>query len=134
MNDVSMFKGLLRNQLLLFYPEVMLDSDDVRAAMEGQNGLLDDAVLRRLQENNIAISRIYDTGLERLQQLQSAWKRQPEAVVRSGSAAVSLAHAIVRLNAVYHKYFAAIPAVAQPGEVTLASPADGGAGSIPSDK
>ncbi len=105
-NDVTMYKSLLRNQLILFYPEFMLDSDEIRAALEGQSGLLDASVLRRFQENNVAIGQIHDAGLDRLQRFQTAWKRQPEVVIRSGSVATSVAHALARLNALYQQHFA----------------------------
>jgi hypothetical protein len=116
MRDLSMYKGLLRNELLLFYPQTMLDSDEVRMSMEGQNGMLDDTVLRRFQENNVAIAQVHDAGLDRLQQFQSVWKRQPEAVIRSGSVAVSIAHSIARLNALYREFFAAPQPVFAPSE------------------
>jgi hypothetical protein len=106
MNNVTMYKSLLRNQLVLFYPEFMLDSDEIRAALEGQSGLLEESVLRRFQENGIAIGQIHDLSLDRLQQFQSTWKRQPEAVIRSGSVATSVAHALARLNALYQGHFA----------------------------
>jgi len=123
MNDVNMYKALLRNQLILFYPQVMLDSDEVRAAMEGQSGLLDETVLRRLQENNVAVAQVHDIGLHRLEQFQNVWKLQPEAVVRSGSVAASVAHAITRLNALYREYFATLPPVSTPPEPSSANPA-----------
>jgi len=88
-------------------------------AMEGQNGMLDEVVLRRFQENNFAIAQIYDAGLSRLGQFQSVWKQQPEAVVRSGSVAVTVAHAISRLNALYREFFAAPPPVSAPPDAGL---------------
>ncbi len=123
MNDVSMFKGLLRNQLLLFYPEVMLESDEVRAAIEGQSGLLDEAVLRRFQENNVAIAQVHDAGLARLERFQSVWKRQPEVAIRSGSVGVNMAHAVARLNALYQEYFATRVPVSMPQEPAPANAA-----------
>jgi hypothetical protein len=113
MGDVTMYKALIRNQLNLFYPEFMLDSDDIRAALEGQSGLLDQAVVRRFQEQNVAVAQIHDLGLDHLQKFQSAWNRQPEVVVRSGSVSTSVAHATARLNTLYREFFAApIPAPA----------------------
>ena len=44
---------------------------------------------------------------------------QPEAVRRSGTIAATLAHALMRLNALYDKYFA-LPAIA--GEELQISP------------
>ena len=111
LSEVTMYKALMRNQLNLFYPEFMLDSDEIRAALEGQSGLLDDSVVRRFQEHNVAVAQIHDIGLDRLQSFQAAWERQPEAVVRSGSVSTSVAHATARLNALYQEYFASPPPV-----------------------
>jgi len=106
MADVTMYKSLLRNQLNLFYPEFMLDSDEIRSAVEGLNGLLDQSVVRRFQENNVAVAQIHDIGLDRLQGFKSSWQRQPEMVVRSGSVSASMAHAVARLNTLYRDFFA----------------------------
>jgi len=135
MNDLSMYKGLLRNELSLFYPEAMLDLDEVRAAMEGQRGLLDETVLRRFQENNVAITQVHHTGMTRLQQFQSDWKRQPEPVIRSGSVAVSVAHAVTRLNALYREFFAAPPTLpVPPSDNTQVSPGDANSGPASTDR
>jgi hypothetical protein len=105
LNRVSTFKMLLQAQLMLFYPETMLDSDDVRAMLAGQSGLLDENLIRRFRSNNAAISEIHQAGMARLDRFQSLWKQQPEAVVRSGSVPVSLAHAMARLSYIDRLYF-----------------------------
>jgi hypothetical protein len=129
MNEMSLYKGLLRHQLILFYPEVMLDADEIRAAVEGQNGLLDEAALRRWQENNMAVAQIHDIVMARLEQFQAAWKRQPEALMRSGTVAVSVAHAVARLNALYREYFATRAPVSSSLETVPANPPGVSAGS-----
>jgi len=105
LNRVSTFKALLQAELTLFYPGTMLDSDEIRAMLAGQNGLLDETIIRRFRSNNTAISEIHQAGLARLDRFQALWKQQPEAVVRSGSVPVSLAHAMARLNHVDRLYF-----------------------------
>jgi len=105
LHRVTTFKDLLRAQLVLFYPETMLDSDEVRAMLEGQNGLLDEAIIRRFRSNNAAIKEIHEAGLSRLDRFQALWKQQPESVVRSGSVPISFAHAMARLNFVDQLYF-----------------------------
>jgi hypothetical protein len=98
-------KSLLRSYMNLFYPQYMVDSDEIRAALEGQNALLDRAVLRRFREANVAIASVHRTGLARLEQFQALWNRQPEAVRRSGTAAIGMAHALTRLNSLYFDFF-----------------------------
>jgi len=105
LHRVTTYKSLLQSVLTLFYPETMLDSDEVRAMLEGQNGLLDEVIIRRFRSNNAAISAIHEAGLTRLDRFQTLWKQQPEALVRSGSVPVSLAHAVARLNYVDQLYF-----------------------------
>ncbi len=131
MNDVTMYKSMVRSQMLLFYPEFMLDSEAIRAGLEGQQGLLDETLLRRFRDNNVAISRIHDSGLARWQQFLSTWKSQPEAVLRTGSVATSLAHAMARLKSLEREFFAAptildLPAPVAPAGVSAAEDATGG--------
>ena len=126
MNLVTMYKGLLRNQLNLFYPEFMLDSDEIRAALEGQSGLLDEWVLRRFQENRVSIAEIHQLGLARLEQFQTAWKRQPENVIRTGSVAASVAHAVARLDSLYRQYFVTPSTVPMPEPLQSQAPVSPG--------
>jgi uncharacterized protein HemY len=67
--------------------------------------LLDTAVLRHFREANVAVASINETGLSRLEQFQTNWTRQSDAVRRSGSLATSVAHAIIRLNTLYLDFF-----------------------------
>lgn len=109
MEDLNASKTLLRSYMNLFYPQFMVDSSEIRGLLEGQHSLLDRSVLRRFREANVAVSSINETGLLRLERFQALWGRQPEAVRRSGTNAISVAHAITRLNSLYIEFFAAPP-------------------------
>ena len=119
LDEVTLFKALVRTQLILFYPSLMLHSDQIRGYLEGQSGLVDDAIMRQFQDSGIAVGQIQEIGLSRLQSFQTTWSRLPEAVLRSGSVDVSTAHALARLSAVFRDFFAvpAVPAgpIAEPG-------------------
>jgi hypothetical protein len=103
--ELSVRKALARSYINLFYPGLMIDSDEIRGSLEGYDALLDTAVLRRFREANVAVASINETGLARLEQFQADWARQPEAVRRSGSLAIGVAHAIIRLNTLYLDFF-----------------------------
>jgi hypothetical protein len=105
LEELTARKALLRSYMALFYPQFMLDSSDIRGGLEGRGSLLDRAVLRRFREANVPVSSINQRGVARLDRLQAVWSRQPEAVRRSGSSALSMAHAMTRLNALYHQHF-----------------------------
>jgi len=109
MEDLNAGKTLLRSYMNLFYPQFMVDSSEIRGLLEGQHSLLDRSVLRRFREANVAVSSINETGLLRLERFQALWGRQPEVVRRSGTNAISVAHAITRLNSLYIEFFAAPP-------------------------
>ncbi|MGD2129727.1 MAG: hypothetical protein PVJ17_10530 [Lysobacterales bacterium] len=105
LEDLSSRKALVSTYLNLFYPQSVIDSDAIRGLMEGSAAMLDAQVLRRFRQSNIAMSSINDIGRLRLEQFQAEWTRQPEAVRRSGSPAVSVAHALLRLDALYREFF-----------------------------
>jgi hypothetical protein len=105
MNAVTTAKALLRTQMNLFYPDVMLDSDHIRGSLEGTRALIDSRVLRRFREANVPVESIGKTGTARLEEFRSHWSRQPEVTRRSGTATSGVAHAIARLNALYLDYF-----------------------------
>jgi hypothetical protein len=107
--ELTARKALIRTYLNLFYPRLMIDSDQIRGLLEGNESLLDSAILRRFRDSNVDVSAINETGLERLDQFKSFWNLQPEPVRRSGSVAVGVAHAIIRLNALYLEFFAPAP-------------------------
>jgi hypothetical protein len=99
-------KALLRSYMNLFYPQFMVDSSEIRAALEGQRSLLEDSILQRFREGNVAVSSINEVGIGRLEQFRALWNRQPEAVLRSGTHSISVAHALTRLNALHNQFFA----------------------------
>jgi hypothetical protein len=105
--ELTTRKALLRSYTVLFYPQQLLDSGEIRGGLEGRGSLLDATVVRRYRDANVAVSSINERGVMRLDRLQGTWSRQPEPVRRSGSSAVSVAHAVTRLNALYEQFFAA---------------------------
>lgn len=108
-NRLTTFKALVRQQMTLFYPQLLLDSDELRSAITGQGGLLDSPVLNRFKGDNVPVEEINTLAFERLARAQREWRRQPELVRRTGSVAGSLAHAMMRLDALYRAYFASQP-------------------------
>jgi aryl carrier-like protein len=109
LQELNARKALLSSYMNLFYPQFMVDSSDIRGSLQGQDSLLDRSVLLRFREANVPVSSINQAGLERLERFQALWGRQPEAVRRSGTNAISVAHAITRLNSLYIDFFAAPP-------------------------
>jgi hypothetical protein len=102
---VSTAKALVRSQLSLFYPDYLIDSDQARSFLQGSQSLIDESVLRRFRDSDIAIESINETGISRLDAFQSFWDRQPASVRDDGSASLSVANAIGRLNALYREFF-----------------------------
>ncbi len=103
--ELTARKALLRSYIHLFYPGLMIDSDKIRGSLEGYGALLDTAVLRRFREGNVAVASINELGLSRLEQFQSDWNQLPDSMRRTGSIGSSVAHAIIRLNALYYDFF-----------------------------
>jgi uncharacterized protein HemY len=103
---LSTVKLLIRQQFMLFYPQLLNESDELRSAVAGQGGLLDSAMLARFMTDNVPVASLNAIAFERLEGVQREWQRQPEAMRRTGSIAVSLAHAMMRLNALYKAFFA----------------------------
>lgn len=102
-------KALLRSIVSLFYPSQLLDSDNIRSALAGHGGLLDEEVLARFRDGNVAVSAIGERGMRQLEEFRGDWNRLPEGVRRSGSVGNSVAHALTRLNALYRAYFGLQP-------------------------
>ena len=103
--ELTVRKALVRSYISLFYPGLLLDSDKLRGSLEGYDALLDTAMLRRFREANVAVASINEEGLARLDRFQADWARQSDAVRRSGSIATSVAHGLIRLNALYLDFF-----------------------------
>jgi hypothetical protein len=100
-------KSLLRMNAMLFYPQVMLESDSFRSSLEGNSGLLDRRMLGRFHEADLPVADAMSLAQNRLGQIDSTWLSRPEAVRRNGSIPNSVANAQARLNHVYRQYFAA---------------------------
>jgi hypothetical protein len=105
MSAVTTAKELVRSQFSLFYPDYMTDSDEVRSYLQGSQSLIDESVLRRFRESDVAIESINDTGMSRFEAFHSFWDRQPETIRNSGSSSLSVVLAIARLNALYREFF-----------------------------
>lgn len=119
MLEVSINKALVRMQMMLFYPDSLLNSDAIRMAVAGDSGLLDGRTLRRFREENIALTSVNGIARERLKEARDAWSRQPETVRRQGSVSGSLKHALTRINILYRQFFTSRPEPLQEIEVTV---------------
>ncbi|MEE8338712.1 MAG: hypothetical protein V3R56_01130 [Xanthomonadales bacterium] len=118
MTDVNTAKALVRFYMSLFYPDLLMDSDQIRGFLEGTSALVDGAVLRRFRENNVPVESINDIAESRLAEFNTQWIHQSKAVRRSGSVALTVAHAITRLNALYQAFFALPPSPPESDEPT----------------
>lgn len=116
MNAVTTAKALLRTQMNLFYPDFLVDSDEIRGSLEGSRSLVDGPVLKRFRDSNVPIESINEVGISRYEDFRVRWGRQADSVRRSGSVAISLAHAIARLNTLYLEFFALAPEPVAPEE------------------
>ena len=105
MSQVSINKALIRMQMMLFYPESLLNSDSIRTAIAGDAGLLDGRILRRFREDDIALTSVNGIAFERLLKLRQAWSQQTEAMRQQGSIPTSLMHAMTRINIIYRHFF-----------------------------
>jgi hypothetical protein len=122
---LSTTKLLLRNQMMLFFPHVLSHSDEVRAAMAGQSGLLDRRLLLRGRQQDQPLDQILATGEDRISTFRTEWHDLPETIRRRGSIADSVSHALVRLQAINDRFFAEPP---EPVASRSALPAAGGPG------
>jgi len=113
MSEISLNKALMRIQMMLFYPQSLLNSDPIRRAIAGDAGLLERRTLRRFKEDNVAFTSVSEISRQRLDQLRKAWASQPEAVRKEGTMPVSLMHAMTRINNTYRQFFTTAPAPLQ---------------------
>lgn len=118
MIDVDTAKTLVRFYMSLFYPDLLMDSDEIRGFLEGTGALVDGPMLRRFRENNVPVESINDIAVSRLAQFTTLWIHQSKSVRRSGSVALSVAHAITRLNALYQAFFALPPSPTENDELS----------------
>lgn len=103
--EVTSRKALVQSIISIFYPSLLLDSDNIRGALEGQSGLLDESILSRFQDGNVPVASMGELGTQRLQDFKADWGRLPEVVRRNGLVSNSVAHALIRLNTIYHDFF-----------------------------
>jgi hypothetical protein len=106
---LSTTKLLLQNQMMLFFPHVLSHSDEVRAAMAGQSGLLDRRLLLRGRQQDQPLDQLLATGEDRVEDFRAEWRALPEAIRRRGFIADSVSHALVRLKAINERFFAETP-------------------------
>jgi len=118
MAQVTIAKAMIRMQLMLFYSESLFNSDRIRTAIAGDEGLLEGRTLRRFREDNVALTSVNGIALERLNNLREVWSRQPEAVRRQGSIPSSMMNALTRINILYREFFTSRPEPLQEIEVT----------------
>jgi hypothetical protein len=114
LNRLGNAKALIRLQLMLFYPQVLTQSEPLRAALAGNAGLLDPLVLNRFREARVPVAEMIRLADERLQAFEAEWAAVPEAIRRRGAAGDSVVHALARLNALQAQFFTPLPVPAQP--------------------
>ena len=118
MSQVSIAKSLIRMQMMLFFPQSLFNSDQIRMAIAGDEGLLEGRTLRRFRVDNVPMTSVNRTALARLNNFRGVWSDQPEEVRRQGSVPASLMHALTRINILYRQYFTSRPEPLQEVEVT----------------
>jgi hypothetical protein len=119
MSEVSIAKAILRQQMMLFYPESLNNSDPIRMAIAGDAGLLEQRTLRRFKGDNVPLTSVNRIARERLFNFSEVWSNQPEAVRRQGSLPASLIYALTRINTLYRQFFISRPEVLQEIEVPV---------------
>jgi hypothetical protein len=117
-SQVSIGKSLIRMQMMLFFPQSLFNSDQIRMAIAGDEGLLEGRTLRRFRVDNVPMTSVNRTALARLNNFREVWLDQPEEVRRQGSVPASLMHALTRINILYRQYFTSRPKPLQEVEVT----------------
>lgn len=105
MAELDTRKALIVAYVNLLYPASMLDSETIRGLLVGRGALLDERMLRQFRREGVAVSEISLTGTARLERMLGAWNRVPDNVRRSGSAAIGVAHALTRLDALERDVF-----------------------------
>lgn len=115
--QVSIAKSLIRMQMMLFYPQSLVNSDNIRMAITGDAGLLEGRTLRRFRADNVALASVNGIALERLNDFRQAWSIQAAEVRRQGSIPASLMHALTRINILYQQAFTARPEPLQEIEI-----------------
>lgn len=111
LDRVSTSKQLLRMQMMLFFPHILIHSDRLRESVAGQNGLLDRRMVTRGRLDDRALDGLMTSAYDRADGFREEWRALPETVRRRGSIADSVSHAMVRLNAIHAQFFGSAPAV-----------------------
>jgi hypothetical protein len=119
MAEVSIAKASMRMQMMLFYPESLINTDAIRMAIAGDAGLLEQRTIRRFKGDNVPLTSVNRIAKERLIKFSEVWLNQPEALRRQGSLPASLIYALTRINTQYRRYFISRPEVLQEIEVTV---------------
>ena len=125
MSEVSIAKAILRQQMMLFYPESLNNSDPIRMAIAGDAGLLEQRTLRRFKGDNVPLTSVNRIARERLFNFNEVWANQPETVRRQGSLPASLIYALTRINILYRQFFISRPEVLQEIEVPVQAEVQG---------
>ena len=128
MSEVSIAKAILRQQMMLFYPESLINSDPIRMAIAGDAGLLEQRTLRRFKGDNVPLTSVNRIARERLFNFSEVWSNHPEAVRRQGTLPASLIYALTRINILYRQFFISRPEVLQEIEVPAQAEAQGQTG------
>jgi hypothetical protein len=116
MSRVSANKAVMHMLMMLFYPASLLDSDQIRTAMNGDAGLLDGRILRRFREQDTALATVRALARERLNDFREAWAAQPAEVLGQGSISPSVTYAVNRLNVLYRRLVTSSPGALQQPE------------------
>ncbi len=106
LEDLSTFKLLLGTQMMLFYPQTLMQSDTLRGAITGQQGLLDRRLVTRARQQEIPVDELLESADAGIQSFRKQWGDVPEAVRRQGSVSDSVAHGLLRLKAINEQFFA----------------------------
>ncbi len=106
---LSLEKSLLKSVLAIFYGDLLSNNEQLRAALTGQSGLLDNRVLRRLREASVSIHAVGQLARKRSQAYSDLWLRlmADEASSRQNSLSVSpmLAMAWLQLKQLQNLHF-----------------------------
>lgn len=124
LEDLTTFKLLLRTQMMLFYPPTLIHSDALRAAITGQQGLLDRRLVARARQQEIPIDELLASAYQGTEAFRQQWRSVPEAVRRQGTVSDSVAHGLLRLKAINEQFFLSPLEPAAPRSAPLPGPED----------
>lgn len=128
MSEVTIAKNMLRTQMMLFYPASLYNSDALRKAIVGNDGLLEQRILRRFREDDIPMTSVNKIARDRLFKFREDWSKQPDGVRKQASLPASLVHALTRINILYRQFFITRPDVLQEVEAATQPEPEGESG------